>query len=176
MNGLEFLAAGATYLVIAAALAAGIAASYGRELEANRHPDSQWWVRRLLITPLLVIAATAATEMFGLSKSGAAFTAAMLSIGGYDVLKLIEARWLRKMDLYEEPRAPAAGRASRRRASGGAEARRSSPSPPGPAARPPQPEQGLHGAAGEDEQKHREAEQEQSHSQRRDRIGDGERE
>jgi hypothetical protein len=107
MNGLEFLAAGATYLVIAAALAAGIAASYGRELEADRHPDSQWWVRRLLITPLLVIAATAATDLFGLSKSGAAFTAAMLSIGGYDVIKLIEARWLRKMDLVdEEPRPP----------------------------------------------------------------------
>lgn len=46
MNGMEFLAAGATYLVIAAALAG-------------------------------------ATELFGLGKSGAAFTGAMLSIGGY---------------------------------------------------------------------------------------------
>ncbi len=106
MNWMDFLAAGATYLVIAAALAAGIAASYGRELEANRRPDGQWWVRRLLITPLLVIAATAATELFGLSKSGAAFTAAMLSIGGYDVIKLIESRWLRRVGLIDgEPRA-----------------------------------------------------------------------
>ena len=105
MTWMEFLADGATYLVIAAALAAGIAASYGRELEANRSPDRQWWIRRLLITPLLVIAATAATELFGLSKSGAAFTAAMLSIGGYDVLKLIEARWLRRVGLIDgEPR------------------------------------------------------------------------
>ncbi len=101
MNWMDFLAAGATYLVIAAALAAGIAASYGRELEANRRPDGQWWVRRLLITPLLVIAATAATELFGLSKSGAAFTAAMLSIGGYDVIKLIESRWLRRVGLID---------------------------------------------------------------------------
>ncbi|HEX9947013.1 MAG TPA: hypothetical protein VGA98_05680 [Allosphingosinicella sp.] len=101
MNGLEFLAAGATYLVIAAALAAGIAASYGRELEASRRPDGQWWVRRLLITPLLVIAATAATDLFGLTRSGAAFTAAMLSIGGYDVIKLLEARWLRKVGLVD---------------------------------------------------------------------------
>jgi hypothetical protein len=111
MNGKEFAAAGATYLVIAAALAAGIAASYGRELEANRRPDGQWWIRRLLITPLLVIAATAATELFGLSRSGAAFTAAMLSIGGYDVIKLMEARWLRRVGLDEgEPPSPAAAR------------------------------------------------------------------
>jgi len=90
-----------------AALAAGIAASYGRELEADRHPNGEWWIRRLLITPLLVIAATAATELFGLSKSGSAFTAAMLSIGGYDVIKLVESRWLRKVGLIDgEPRAP----------------------------------------------------------------------
>jgi hypothetical protein len=106
MSWMDFLADGATYLVIAAALAAGIAASYGRELEAKRRPDRDWWIRRLLITPLLVIAATAATELFGLSKSGAAFTAAMLSIGGYDVIKLIESRWLRRVGLIEgEPRA-----------------------------------------------------------------------
>lgn len=109
MNWMEFLAAGATYLVIAAALAAGTAASYGRELEANRHPKGEWWVRRLLITPLLVIASTAATELFGLSKSGSAFTAAMLSIGGYDVIKLIESRWLRRVGLVDgEPRDPSA--------------------------------------------------------------------
>lgn len=107
MNWVGFLADGATYLVIAAALAAGIAASYGRELEAARRPDGQWWIRRLLITPLLVIAATAATELFGLSKSGAAFTAAMLSIGGYDVIKLIEARWLRRVGLMENGYPPA---------------------------------------------------------------------
>ncbi|HLL29877.1 MAG TPA: hypothetical protein VK403_02665 [Allosphingosinicella sp.] len=111
MKWIEFLGAGANYLVITAALAAGIAASYGRELEANRHPDGQWWIRRLLITPLLVIAATAATELFGLSKTGAAFTAAMLSIGGYDVIKLIEARWLRRVGLVdEEARPPPAAR------------------------------------------------------------------
>ena len=107
MSWMEFPESATSYLVIAAALAAGIAASYGRELEARRHPDGGWWIRRLLITPLLVIAATAATELFGLSKSGSAFTAAMLSIGGYDVLKLIEARWLRRVGLVDaEPRSP----------------------------------------------------------------------
>ncbi|HEU0135375.1 MAG TPA: hypothetical protein VFR28_11180 [Allosphingosinicella sp.] len=89
-------------LVIAIALAAGVAASYGRELEARRRPGTDWWIRRLLIIPLLVIAATAATELFGLSRSGAAFTAAMLSIGGYDAVKLIEGRWLRRMGVGEE--------------------------------------------------------------------------
>jgi hypothetical protein len=111
MTWMGFLADGTNHLVIAAALAAGIAASYGRELEAGRHPDGGWWIRRLLITPLLVIAATAATELFGLSKSGAAFTAAMLSIGGYDVLKLIEARWLRRVGLADgDPASPPAAR------------------------------------------------------------------
>ncbi len=112
MSWVDFLADGATYLVIAAALAAGIAAAYGRELEANRRPDGQWWIRRLLITPLLVIAATAATELFGLSRSAAAFTAAMLAIGGYDVLKLIEARWLRRVGLGGDPCPPETARDS----------------------------------------------------------------
>jgi hypothetical protein len=103
MTGPELMAEAVAYLVIGAALAAGIAASYGRELEAGRQPNGQWWIRRLLITPLLVIAATAATELFGLSRSGTAFTAAMLSIGGYDVVKLIEARWLRRIGLGEFP-------------------------------------------------------------------------
>jgi hypothetical protein len=107
MTWTGLLAAGATYAVIGAALAAGIAASYGRELESNRRPNPEWWIRRLLITPLLVIAATAATELFGLTRSGAAFTAAMLSIGGYDVIKLIETRWLRRVGLDErDPPAP----------------------------------------------------------------------
>lgn len=111
MNWMEFLSAGATYFIIAAALAAGIAASYGRELEAKRRPGGDWWLRRLLLTPLLVIAATAATELFGLSRSGAAFTAAMLSIGGYDVVKLVESRWLRRLGLVDkEPRASPSAR------------------------------------------------------------------
>ncbi len=84
-----------TALIIAVALGAGMAASYGRELEADRKPDRHWWIRRLLIIPLLAIAATEATHLFGLTKSGAAFTAAMLSLGGYDALRWIDARWRR---------------------------------------------------------------------------------
>ena len=93
MNFWRWLESGAIYLVILMALAAGLAASYGRELEAHRQPDRRWWIRRLLIMPLLAIAATAATDAFGLSRSFAAFTAAMLSLGGYDALRLLETKW-----------------------------------------------------------------------------------
>lgn len=85
------------YLVIAAALAAGLAASFGRELEAKRRPERSWWLRRFLILPVLAITASAATDLFGLQPSVAAFAAAMLSLGGYDVLCLIESKWLRRL-------------------------------------------------------------------------------
>lgn len=90
------------FIIIAAALAAGLAASYGRELEAQRHPDRRWWLRKLLIIPLLAIAATAATDVFGMSTSSAAFTAAMLSLGGYDAIRFIEARWKNRVDVAAE--------------------------------------------------------------------------
>lgn len=92
------LESGAIYLVVAAALAAGLAASYGRELEAQRHPDGRWWLRRLLIIPMLAITATAAIDAFHLPTSLAAFATAMLSLGGYDGLRMVEASWRRRLD------------------------------------------------------------------------------
>lgn len=112
MTGLRWLGDGALYLAIAGALAAGLAASYGRELEANRRPDRSWWVRRLLIMPLLAITATAATVAFELAPSIAAFTAAMLSLGGYDALCRLEAKWRRRVGIAEviaQPSSEAAG-------------------------------------------------------------------
>lgn len=85
------------YAVIIGALGAGLAASYGRELEAKRQPDRHWVLRRLLIMPLLAIAATAAADAFQLSASFAGFAAAMLSLGGYDALRLIESKWLKRV-------------------------------------------------------------------------------
>lgn len=93
MNWWRWIESRTLYVVIAVALAAGLAASYGRELEAERQPDSRWWRKRLLLMPLLAIAATTATDAFDLPNSFAAFTAAMLSLGGYDALRLVEARW-----------------------------------------------------------------------------------
>jgi len=98
MRFFRWLEYGAVYIVIFVALGAGLAASYGRELEAHRHPDRHWWLRRLLIMPLLAIAATAATEAFDLSNSVAAFTAGMLSLGGYDAIRFIERRWKDKAE------------------------------------------------------------------------------
>lgn len=103
---LRWLQVGTIYLMILAALAAGLAASFGRELEARRKPDVHWWVRRLLIIPFLAIASTAATDAFALRPSIAAFTAAMLSLGGYDALCLLEARWRRRLAALDNP-APA---------------------------------------------------------------------
>lgn len=107
MKLFRWLESGTIYFVIMAALVAGLAASYGRELEEKRRPDRSWWVRRVLLIPLLAIAATAATDAFALSASTAAFAAAMLSLGGYDALRLIETRWrarLRGLADNPEPR------------------------------------------------------------------------
>ena len=98
MKWARLFESGALLCVILAALASGLAAAYGRELEGRRRPDWHWWWRRLLLLPLLAITATAATDEFGLTTSTAAFTAAMLSLGGYDVLRLIEKRWNRKLE------------------------------------------------------------------------------
>ena len=91
------------YVAIIFALAAGLAAAYGREREAQKAPTRQWWLNRILLLPLLAIAATAAVDAFSLSKSLAAFTAAMLSIGGYDVLCIIERRWRSRIERLADP-------------------------------------------------------------------------
>ena len=101
MKWFRWVEGGVLYFVIAAALAAGLAASYGRELEAKRQPDRQWWLRRLLIMPLLAIASATATDLFHLPTSVAAFSAAMLALGGYDVIRLMEARWRHKLMITE---------------------------------------------------------------------------
>ena len=97
MRWLRLLEQHAIYLVIAFALGAGLVAAYGRELEKGRSPDRLWWVRRLLILPILAITASAMTDMFAMNRNMSAFTAAMLSLGGYDVLRLIEARWRQRL-------------------------------------------------------------------------------
>ncbi len=94
---------GMIYFVIIASMLAGLAAAYGRELEGGRSPDRGWWLRRLLILPMLAISAAAVIDLLDLSPTIAAFSAAMLSLGGYDVLRLLEARWLQRLALIQGP-------------------------------------------------------------------------
>jgi hypothetical protein len=94
-------AALATFCIVTLALGAGLAAAYGRELQAGRSPNRSWWIARLLLLPLLAIGATAASEAFALSRSSTAFTAAMLSLGGYDCLRLVEAHWRARVNMAE---------------------------------------------------------------------------
>lgn len=96
------------HLVILVSLVAGLAAAYGRELEGGRSPDRGWWLRRLLILPMLAIAAAAATDLLDLNPTVSGFSAAMLSLGGYDVLRLLEARWLARLALLDDAAAPPA--------------------------------------------------------------------
>lgn len=117
MRDTRWFDSAAIYIVILGALGAGLAAAYGRELEANRAPDRNWWLRRLLIIPLLAIAATAATEAFRLPGSLAAFSAAMLSLGGYDALRLVETRWKQRIEAVAR-----AGQERKARPEGGADA------------------------------------------------------
>ncbi len=90
------------YVIMVAALGAGLAAAFGRELEAGRSPTRLWWIRRLLILPLLAIATAAASDTFGFNRTLSAFTAAMMALGGYDVLGVIEARWRKRLPVEAE--------------------------------------------------------------------------
>jgi cell division septum initiation protein DivIVA len=89
------------YVIIAVALTAGLAASYGREREAQQTPGRGWWLNRLLILPLLAIATSAAAEAFKLTEAMSALAAAMLSLGGYDAVRVIEKKWRKRADRSE---------------------------------------------------------------------------
>ncbi|HEX8214784.1 MAG TPA: hypothetical protein VF582_04850 [Allosphingosinicella sp.] len=91
MKLLRWLEAGILYFVILGALLAGLAAAYGREREALRDPGRRWWINRLLILPVLGITSAAAAETLSLSLAMAAFATAMLTMGGYEALRWIEA-------------------------------------------------------------------------------------
>lgn len=54
-------------VVVAVALGAGLAAAYGRELQAGRNQARSWWIARLLLLPVLAIGASAASEAFSMS-------------------------------------------------------------------------------------------------------------
>jgi len=57
-----------------------------------------------LILPLLAISATAATDLFNLKPSVAAFSAAMMSLGRYYALQLIESCWRQRVEIVAHSR------------------------------------------------------------------------
>ncbi len=80
-------------LIVLVALSAGLAAAYGRRLQSGRAASLRWWTARLLLMPVLAITAFAAKSLLALSPSMTALTAAMLALGGYDCLRLVEQQW-----------------------------------------------------------------------------------
>ena len=80
-------------VVIGAALIAGLAAAYGRELQLEKRPSLRWWSSRVLLMPCLVIGSIAITQALLLSESRTARCAGMLALGGYDGLRLLEQQW-----------------------------------------------------------------------------------
>ena len=80
-------------VVAVAALVAGLAAAYGRELNAGGQPGWRWWLCRLLLLPCVAIAAITAEEVLSLSTNVTAFTITMLVLGGYDALRFVEQQW-----------------------------------------------------------------------------------
>lgn len=98
--------------VIVLGLWAGVAGAYGRELHSQRKPSLDWWISRILILPILGIAASAAVEQFKLSRQQSALLAAMLALSGYEALRLLQSSWLArfgggKVEKEDEPIAPA---------------------------------------------------------------------
>ena len=100
----NFLDAAVAHLAVAVSLLAGLAAAFGRELQGGRIPTLRWWCARLLLLPILAIGVLAAAELFELSGTKTALTAAMLALGGYDALRLLERQWRRQLPHTEKKR------------------------------------------------------------------------
>jgi hypothetical protein len=85
----EFLKDRILYAVIALGLSAGLIGAYGRERHEGREPNLDWWISRLCIIPFLGIVSSFAVDQFGLSNQQATFLSSVLSIMGYEAVRLI---------------------------------------------------------------------------------------
>jgi hypothetical protein len=85
----EFLKDKILYVVLALGLSSGLIGAYGRERHEQRNPNANWWISRLCIIPFLAIVASAAVEQFHLTNQQAAFLAAVLSLMGYEAVRII---------------------------------------------------------------------------------------
>lgn len=94
----EFLKDKILYVVISLGLSAGLIGAFGRERHEGRKPDSNWWISRLCIIPFLAITSTSAVDQFRLTNQQAAFLAAVLSLMGYEAVRMILERMKLKGD------------------------------------------------------------------------------
>lgn len=101
----DFLKDKILYVVVSLGLSAGLIGAFGRERHEGRKPDGNWWLSRLCIIPFLAITATTAVDQFRLSNQQAAFLAAVLSLMGYEAVRII----LERMKLKGEAAISAGG-------------------------------------------------------------------
>jgi len=87
------------WAVLAFSLSAGIVGAYGRERHEGRAPDADWWKNRFYIMPFLAITASYLTDQFALSNQQMAMAASLLSLLGYEALRMILERARKKADI-----------------------------------------------------------------------------
>lgn len=77
------------WLLMAFSLAAGMVGAYGRERHEGRAPGISWWQNRAMILPFLAIVSVWVQEQFSLTMSQLAMAAALLSLLGYEAVRII---------------------------------------------------------------------------------------
>ena len=95
--------------IVVFGLWAGVLGAYGRELNEQRKPTLTWWISRVAILPVLGIITSALIDQFKLSRQQSALLASMLALSGYEALRVIQARFIKKVgggDTQDEPIAP----------------------------------------------------------------------
>lgn len=80
------------WVLLVFSLSAGIVGAYGRERHEGRAPDAQWWKNRLYIMPFLAITSSFLTDQFKLSNQQTAMAASLLSLLGYEAVRMISER------------------------------------------------------------------------------------
>lgn len=82
------------WLIVAFGSLIGLAAAWGREQHEEKSATRKWLVNRLLLMPFLALSAAALSEQFGWSRIVTAFAAGLLSLLGYEALRVLTTRTL----------------------------------------------------------------------------------
>ncbi len=85
------------WLMLGVGALCGLVAAYARELHDDGHPDRRWWLLRLAIAPLLMVAAAAADDRLSMSDHVALFVSGALTLLGFDALRVISSETRRRL-------------------------------------------------------------------------------